>query len=152
MQTKDLLCVLLTEVLGVVRSRDMHTLMRLMVELARVESEQMSRRRMDDISGYINLREAAARVLMAVQSLAAETTATPAPEPDEPDEPDNRREFSDESDEDDVDIDSLAGLTEEEREAKRRQRQRRERRRKKRLIKEAEAARRRNSSRPSTSR
>ena len=58
----------------------MHTLMRLMVELARVESEQMSRRRMDDISGYINLREAAARVLMAVQSLAAETTATPAPE------------------------------------------------------------------------
>merc|ERR1719218_160583 len=81
-QTKDLLCVLLTEVLGVVRSRDMHTLMRLMVELARVESEQMSRRRMDDISGYINLREAAARVLMAVQSLAAETTATPAPEPD----------------------------------------------------------------------
>ena len=78
---------------------------------------------------------------MAVQSLAAETTATPAPEPDEPDEPDNRREFSDESDEDDVDIDSLAGLTEEEREAKRRQRQCRERRRKKRLIKEAEAAR-----------
>ena len=140
-QTKDLLCVLLTEVLGVVRPRDMHTLMRLMVELARVESEQMSRRRMDDISGYVNLREAAARVLMAVQSLAAETTATPAPEPDEPDEPDDRRDFSDESDEDDVDIDSLAGLTEEEREAKRRRRHRRERRRKKRLIKEAEAAR-----------
>ena len=69
-QTKDLMCVLLTEVLGVVKPREMRALMRVVVDLARVEAEQMSRRRLDDVAGYVNLREAAARLVLALQSLA----------------------------------------------------------------------------------
>ena len=88
-QTKDLMCVLLTEVLGVVRPGDLAALMRLVVELARVEGEQMGRRRMDDTEGYVRLRESAARMLLALQALAAATTATPAPQPDDDDDDDD---------------------------------------------------------------
>ena len=67
-QTKDLLCALFTEVLGVVAPRDAHTLMRIAVDLARVEAEHMARRRMDDTGGYVALRDALAELLMALQA------------------------------------------------------------------------------------
>jgi hypothetical protein len=85
-QTKDLLCALFTEVLGVVSPRDAHTLMRIAVDLSRVEAEHMARRRMDDTEGYVALRDALAELLMALQALAAQTTAVPAAEPEERDD------------------------------------------------------------------
>ena len=143
-QTKDLLCALFTEVLGVVSPRDAHTLMRIAVDLSRVEAEHMARRRMDDTEGYVALRDALAELLMALQALAAQTTAVPAAEPEERDDdgPGERPGPDDDSDGDDAALDPDAvGLTEEEREARRRRLQRRERRRQKRRIKAAEAAR-----------
>ena len=143
-QTKDLLCALFTEVLGVVSPRDAHTLMRIAVDLSRVEAEHMARRRMDDTEGYVALRDALAELLMALQALAAQTTAVPAAEPEERDDdgPGGGPGPDDDSDGDDAALDPDAvGLTEEEREARRRRLQRRERRRQKRRIKAAEAAR-----------
>ncbi len=146
-QTKDLMCVLLTEVLGVVKPREMRALMRVVVDLARVEAEQMSRRRLDDVAGYVNLREAAARLVLALQSLAAATTATPAEEEDA-DEEESRGDGGRSSDDSDGsgggsgdESNDAAGMTEEEREARRKRRERRERRRLKKRIEEAEAAR-----------
>ena len=140
-QTKDLMCVIFTEILGVARPQDMHTLMRIVVDLSRVEAEQMGRRRMDDIDGYVNLREACAALLMALQALGAATTATPVDPDEADDEPsDGKNEYADSDDDLDLDPDA-AGLTEEERAARRRRVLRRDRRRQKRRIKAAEAAR-----------
>ena len=77
-QAKDLLCVLLTEVMGVVRPREMHALMRTIAALAKIEGEQMGQRRMDDVEGYAKLRDAIAALAAALQSLAAATEATPS--------------------------------------------------------------------------
>ena len=144
-QTKDLLCVVLVEVLGVVRPKDMHTLMKLVVDLARVEAQQMSRRRRDDIGGYVRLRESTVRLLLALQSLAVATTATPAPEPDDDaDDNDDGKErdpFASEDDSEEEDATALARLTLQEQEQHRRRRERKERRRKKREIQAAEEAR-----------
>jgi len=153
-QSKDLLCVLLTEVLGVVRPGDMHVLMRLVVDLARVEGEQMSRRRMDDVDGYVRLREACSRILLALQSLAAATTALPAPDPDDEDADDaaedggggggggakKKDRYASEASSDEGE-ESLEGLTAEEAERRTRRREQKRRRRKKREIKAADAAR-----------
>ena len=119
-QTKDLLCALFTEVLGVVAPRDAHTLMRIAVDLARVEAEHMARRRMDDTGGYVALRDALAELLMALQALAAQTAAVPAAEPEAADD-DPPPGPDDDSDADDAALDpDAAGLNEEEREARRR--------------------------------
>ena len=77
-QAKDLLCVLLTEVMGVVRPREIHALMRTIAALANIEGEQMAQRRMYDVEGYVRLRDAVAALAAALQSLAAATDATPA--------------------------------------------------------------------------
>ena len=45
------------------------------VDLSRVEAEHMARRRMDDTEGYVALRDALAELLLALQALAAQTTA-----------------------------------------------------------------------------
>ena len=141
-QTKDLMCVLFTEVLQVPRTQDMHTLMRIMVDLSRVEAEQMGRRRMDDVDGYIQLREACASLLMALQALGAATVAKRAPDEDQDDDSPDNADGDELDSDDDVDLDpDAAGLTEAEREARRRRASRRDRRRQKRRIKAAEQAR-----------
>ena len=56
-QTKDLLCVVMTEVLRVVSPGDSSLLMRVITDLAAIEGEQMSHRRRDDVGGYIQLRD-----------------------------------------------------------------------------------------------
>ena len=70
--------MLLTEVMGVVRPREIHALMRTIAALANIEGEQMAQRRMYDVEGYVRLRDAVAALASALLSLAAATDATPA--------------------------------------------------------------------------
>ena len=63
-QAKGLLCVLLTEVMGVVRPREIHALMRTIAALANIEGEQMAQRRMDDVE-VRQLRDAVAALTSA---------------------------------------------------------------------------------------
>lgn len=76
-QTKDLLCVVMTEVLRVVSPGDSSLLMRVITDLAAIEGEQMSQRRRDDVGGYIQLRDSIIKLLLTLQAMSASTDATP---------------------------------------------------------------------------
>ena len=82
-QTKDLLCVVMTEVLRVVSPGDSSLLMRVITDLAAIEGEQMSQRRRDDVGGYIQLRDSIIKLLLTLQAMSASTDATPIIEDDE---------------------------------------------------------------------
>ena len=82
-QTKDLLCVVMTEVLRVVSPGDSSLLMRVITDLAAIEGEQMSHRRRDDVGGYIQLRDSIIKLLLTLQAMSASTDATPIIEDDE---------------------------------------------------------------------
>ena len=76
-QTKDLLCVILTEVLRVVSPGDLSLLMRVVSDLAELEGEQMGQRRYGDYDAYIQLRDAVVKLLLTLQAMGASTDATP---------------------------------------------------------------------------
>lgn len=79
-QTKDLLCVLMTEVLRVVSPGDLSLLMRIVSDLATIEGEQMQQRRRDDIDGYLQLRDSIVKLLLTLQAMSESTEATPIEE------------------------------------------------------------------------
>jgi len=82
-QTKDLLCVILTEVLRVVSPGDLSLLMRVVSDLASIEGDQMGRRRRDDVDGYIQLRDAIIKLLLTLSAMSSSTEATPIIEDDD---------------------------------------------------------------------
>eukprot|EP00223_Ostreococcus_mediterraneus_P002544 CAMPEP_0179618196 /NCGR_PEP_ID=MMETSP0930-20121108/7556_1 /TAXON_ID=548131 ORGANISM="Ostreococcus mediterraneus, Strain clade-D-RCC1621" /NCGR_SAMPLE_ID=MMETSP0930 /ASSEMBLY_ACC=CAM_ASM_000580 /LENGTH=329 /DNA_ID=CAMNT_0021487137 /DNA_START=116 /DNA_END=1101 /DNA_ORIENTATION=- len=95
-QTKDLLCVILTEVLRVVSPGDLSLLMRVVSDLAVIEGEQMGRRRRDDVDGYIQLRDAIIKLLLTLNAMSSSTEATPIIEDDDGQDDDSESEDDDE--------------------------------------------------------
>jgi len=95
-QTKDLLCVILTEVLRVVSPGDLSLLMRVVSDLAAIEGEQMGRRRRDDVDGYIQLRDAIIKLLLTLNAMSSSTEATPIIEDDDGQDDDSESEDDDE--------------------------------------------------------
>ena len=95
-QTKDLLCVLMTEVLRVVSPGDMRLLMHVITDIAAIEGEHMQHRRRDDVQGYVQLRDAIVKLLLTLQAMGSSTEATPIIEDE-----DDQDDAASESDSDD---------------------------------------------------
>ena len=96
-QTKDLICVIMTEVLRVVSPGDLTLLMRVVSDLASLEKEHVCHRRHDDMDAYSQLRDAIIKLLLTLQVMGSSTDATPIVE----DQDENDDEMSESDDDDD---------------------------------------------------
>ena len=101
-QTKDLLAVLFTDVLRLVAPRDLEDFMKIIVDIAQVENEQMHHRKTGDIESYMVLRDAIIRLLQELKACGVDVEA-------EGETPDS--DFDSESDNDDDDEDKIEKLT-----------------------------------------
>ena len=101
-QTKDLLAVLFTDALRLVAPRDLEDFMKIIVEIAQVENEQMHHRKTGDIESYMVLRDAIIRLLQELKACGVDVEA-------EGETPDS--DFDSESDNDDDDEDKIERLT-----------------------------------------
>ena len=97
-QTKDLLAVLFTDVLRLVAPRDLEDFMKIIVDIAQVENEQMHHRKTGDIESYMVLRDAIIRLLQELKACGVDVEA-------EGETPDS--DFDSESDNDDDDEDKI---------------------------------------------
>ena len=101
-QTKDLLAVLFTDALRLVAPRDLEDFMKIIVEIAQVENEQMHHRKTGDIESYMVLRDAIIRLLQELKACGVDVEA-------EGETPDS--DFDSESDNDVDDEDMIERFT-----------------------------------------